>query len=126
MKRLYTHMDKLIATIAVATLSVQARAQSTLQLNNLSGSTGAGSNDITALMTRGQTVAQAAVTFGIVVAAAIGVFMIIFGMFGIYKAQKDQRESPKTAVAGLIVGACLTSVALIVGLLRNTVSVSSS
>jgi hypothetical protein len=117
-------MDKMIATITVATLSLQARAQTTLQLNNLSGSTGAGSNDITALMTKGQNVAQSAVTFGVIVAAAIGVFLIIGSVWGIYKAQKDQRDSPKVAVAGLIVGSVLTSIALIVGLLRNTISVS--
>jgi hypothetical protein len=123
-KRLSNRMDKMIATITVATLSLQARAQTTLQLNNLSGSTGAGSNDITALMTKGQNVAQSAVTFGVIVAAAIGVFLIIGSVWGIYKAQKDQRDSPKVAVAGLIVGSVLTSIALIVGLLRNTISVS--
>jgi hypothetical protein len=122
-KRL-NRMDKMIATLAVAMLSLQARAQTSLQLNNLSGSTGAGSNDITALMTKGQNVAQSAVTFGIIVAAAIGVFLIIFSVWGIYKAQKDQRDSPKIAITGLIVGAILTSIALIVGLLRNTISVS--
>lgn len=124
MKRLNTLKNKMLAALTVAMLSAEARADNQLQLNNISGSTGAGSNDITSLMTKGQNVAQSGVNFLLIAFAAIGILMVGLSVYGIYKAQKDQRESPKVAITGLIVGACLTSVALIVGLMRNTINVN--
>lgn len=123
MKALQRIKGKIVAAATLTLLSPLSRADNQLQLTNIQGSTGAGSNDISALMTKGQTTAQNAVNFGLIIFAAVGIFMVGFSLYGIYKAQKDQRDSPKTAIAGLIVGALLTSVALVVGLLRNTANV---
>lgn len=124
MKRFNTLKSKVLAALTLAILSVEARADNQLQLNNISGSTGAGSNDLTALMSKGQNVAQSGINFALIAFAAVGILMVGLSLYGIYKAQKDQRDSPKVAITGLIIGACMTSVALIVGLMRNTINVN--
>ncbi|ARL04324.1 hypothetical protein [Burkholderia pseudomallei] len=124
MKALKQMKAKIFAVTTMAVLSIEARADNQLQLTNIQGSTGAGSNDITNLMTKGQNVAQAAVNFALIAFGALGVILIGLSLWALYKAQKDQRDSPKAAVWGLIIGALLTSVALVVGLLRNTVNVA--
>jgi Na+-driven multidrug efflux pump len=122
--RLNTLKNNMLAALTAAMLSVEARADNQLQLNNIAATTGAGSNDITALMSKGQNVAQSGVNFLLIAFAAIGIALVALSLYGIYRAQKDQRESPKVAITGIIVGTCLTSVALIVGLMRNTINVN--
>jgi hypothetical protein len=124
MKMVHRLKEKVVVASLIAFVSMESRADNTLQLTNISGSTGAGTSDISSLMTKGSTVAQNFVNFMLIAAAAVGVAMVCASLYGIWKAQKDQRESPKVAVVGLIVGALMTSVALVVGLLRNTVNVS--
>ena len=130
MKRIKTSVNKLhqtaiagwvgLTTACVVSTAAHAQSNNTLQLNNLSGSTGAGSSDITALSTKGQTVAQSLVNFFLIGFALVGVVLVGGSLYAIYKANKDQRESPKVAMIGLAVGSALTCLALIVGYLRNT------
>jgi hypothetical protein len=133
-KRIKTFLEKLrntalagwvgLTTFCVTGGAAYAQSNNTLQLNNLSGSTGAGSNDLTSLSTKGQNVMQSGVNFVLIFFAAVGVSMVGASLWAIHKANKDQRESPKTAVVGLFVGGAMTCVALIVGYIRNTYNAS--
>lgn len=108
-----------------AVLAVEAAsAMAQLKLNDMGGTTGAGSNDLSALATKSGSTMQYFADLAVIVFAFIGVLIFGISVFGLYKAGKEDRESPKGAFVGLIVGAALTAVTLLLGLTRNTLGVS--
>jgi len=123
MKTLLNAKEKVATALLLAAVSTQTWADNQLSLTNISGSTGAGSNDVSALMTKGSTTLQNAVNFILIFFCFIGVVLFGSSIWAIYKANKDQRESPKIAVIGIFVGAALTCVTLLIGLARNTANV---
>lgn len=112
--------NKLIAGVMVSLVNATAFAQSTFKLSDIKGTSGAGTNDLTNLTTKGQATAQSFTDFSIIIFAFIGVIIFGISVFALYKAGKDDRESPKGAIWGLITGAALTAVTLLLGFTRNT------
>ena len=50
---------------------------------------------------------------------AVGIGLVGFSIWAIYKASVDERETPKKAIAGIFVGAAMTAVTTISFLARN-------
>ncbi|ODP35061.1 hypothetical protein [Pandoraea sp. ISTKB] len=114
----------LLATLALS--QVEARADSSLQLNNISGTSGAGSMDITGWFNKLSTYFQSGLNLFLIAVALIGIVTLALSIKGIYDANKGNREPPKTAIIGIVVGSCLTAVPFIVGVLRNSVTAQSA
>jgi hypothetical protein len=69
----------------------------------------------------GDTTSQG-VNFLLVIFTAMGIGLVGFSLYGLYKASKDERETPKSAIWGLVIGGTLTAVTTIAFFLRNTVT----
>lgn len=117
MKKLW---EKLAVTAMVAYGSIGA-AHAQLKLNDIKNTTGAGTNDLNAVLTKGQQTAQNTVDLWLVGSALVGVMVVTVCIWGLWKASKEERESPKGAIVGLVVGALMTMVPIVIGLTRNTV-----
>lgn len=106
-----------------ASLFFQANAfaqSSGFKLNDIKGTSGAGSKDLTDLTKKGEATAQSFADFLIIGFAFAGLLIFGISLYALYKAGKDERESPKGAIWGLVIGAAMTAVTLILGLTRNT------
>ena len=120
MKRLKNLIDKCGLGMVLGFASVEAFAQAQqLDLSNISGTSGAGTRQITDLTKKTNETANAIVNTVLVVAALAGVVLICGSVWGIYKASKEDRESPKVAIVGIFVGAAMTMISVLVGIFRN-------
>lgn len=119
MKKQY---EKLIVMAMVAYAAMgTAQAQSSLKLDDIKNTSGAGSNDLTATFTKGKSTLQSGIDLFLIGCAAIGIILFAICVWGMYKASKEERESPKGAIAGVFVGAAMTIIPLLIGLTRNTI-----
>lgn len=84
------------------------------------GANGAGANDLTALTKKGAETAQNFADFAIIIFALIGLVIFGLSLFAMYKAGKDDRESPKGAIVGCLIGGALTAVTVLLGMTGNT------
>lgn len=98
-------------------------ASAEFRLDDPKGTSGAGSNDVNVLLSKGKDTAQNFADFVIIGATFFGLCLFIGGLYGMYKAGKDERESPKGAIWAVIIGAALTAPAVLLGLTRNTFGV---
>lgn len=54
------------------------------------------------------------------VATLVGVFLVAISLWNLYKASKEDRESPKHAIVGLIIGGLMTVIGLVTAFSANT------
>ncbi|WP_232452004.1 hypothetical protein [Burkholderia ubonensis] len=120
MKKLLDLKYKMAAAVTVAMLSAVARADQQFDLNNISGTSGAGSADITAWVNKVKGYLQSGINLVILFFAASGIVLCGVSIKKVYDANKDNREPPKVAIIGIITGAALTIVTVIVGIIRNS------
>ncbi|ABO60241.1 hypothetical protein Bcep1808_7364 (plasmid) [Burkholderia vietnamiensis G4] len=111
---------KVAAALTVAMLSTVARADQQFDLNNISGTSGAGSADFTAWANKIKGYLQSGVNLVLLFFAAAGIVLCGTSIKKVYDANKDNREPPKVAIIGIIVGAALTIVTVIIGIIRNS------
>ncbi|WP_249204696.1 hypothetical protein [Burkholderia cenocepacia] len=111
---------KIAAAMTVAMLSTMARADQQFDLNNISGTSGAGSADITAWVNKVKGYLQSGVNLILLFFAAAGIVLCGTSIKKVYDSNKDNREPPKVAIIGIIVGAAMTIVTVIVGIIRNS------
>lgn len=109
----------LAAGLAAAHTMVFAQQQP-FKLNDVKGTSGAGAKDLRDLATRGQETAQSMADLAIIGFALVGLIIFGISLFAMYKAGKEDRESPKGALIGMLVGGGLTAVTVLLGLTRNT------
>lgn len=102
---------------------VLAFAEQDFKLDDIKGTSGAGTKNLTDLTVRGAETAQSFVNLVLIVFCFIGVFIFALSLVGLYKAGKEDRESPKGAIIGLVIGGCLTAVTVLLGYTRNTLGV---
>jgi hypothetical protein len=121
-KKLLNYKDRVMLALLLATLPPAAMADTQFQLNNMSGTSGAGSTDFTTWSTKILGYFQSGVNLALGFFAASGVVLCGVSIKKVYDANKDQREPPKLAVIGIIVGATLTIVPVVIGILRNSAS----
>lgn len=55
-------------------------------------------------------------------ATLLGVLLVGISLWGFYKASKEERETPKPAVVGLIIGGLLTAIGLVAAFSANTLT----
>jgi hypothetical protein len=126
MKLILKYKDHLMVAMLMGMVNASAFAQQTLQLNDIKSTSGAGSYDLTNVTDKGQTTAQKFLNFVLIGFAFAGVVLFCFGLYGAYKAGKDEggRESMKGPIWAMLIGAALTMPALILGYTRNTAVVN--
>jgi hypothetical protein len=119
-------VKKLVEKMSIGMLLVGMHAASfaQLKLSDIKGTSGAGTKDLTDLGKKGQDTFQAGIDLFLIGCAAVGIIVFSISMFGVYKAGKEDRESPKGAIFGLVVGAAMTLIPVLIGLFRNTFFVS--
>lgn len=120
MKKLGQMKSKIAGALIAMSLAPWAWADQQLQLNNISGTSGAGSSDLTAWFTKIGGYFQSGITLVLMGFTAFGVFLCGVSIHKVYAANKDQREPPKLAIIGIIVGALMTIVPVVIGILRNS------
>lgn len=54
------------------------------------------------------------------IAILLGVFLVAISLWGFYKSSKDERETPKSAIVGLIIGGMMTAVGIVTAMSANT------
>lgn len=113
-------IDKFMVGLMVASVNGVALAQQNFKLNDVKSTSGAGSNDLTSLTKKGGETAQSFADFAIIIFALIGLVIFGLSLFAMYKAGKDDRESPKGAIVGCLIGGALTAVTVLLGMTRNT------
>lgn len=121
-------MKKIFDKVAVAAMigyacMSSAFAQSQFKLNDIKNSSGAGNQDLAALATKSQNLAQTGSDTWLIWAALAGVVTFSLSLWACKKAAADDRDKPKGAIAGLIIGACLTAIPLLLGLTRNSINI---
>jgi len=119
-KKLAQLREKIAFALLMVYLAPMAYADQQLQLNNIGGTSGAGSADLNTWFTKITGYFQSGVNLLLIAFAAGGIWLTGTSIHKIYAANKDQRESPKTAIIGIIVGPLMTMVAIVVGVLRNS------
>ena len=60
-------------------------------------------------------------TLVVSLAALAGYIIIIISLFSLYKASKDERETPTSAIVGLFMGGLLAGVGTVMYIIRNSV-----
>lgn len=60
-------------------------------------------------------------TLVVSLAALAGYIIIIISLFSLYKASKDEREKPTSAIVGLFMGGLLAGVGTVMYIIRNSV-----
>ena len=100
-----------------------SQAQQQVDLRNFKGTSGAGSSNVNSMLNNGTNTVNNLTNFVLMLFAAAGIIIVGLSIFSMWKASKDERESPKGAIVGLIAGAAMTAVALIAGLIANTINV---
>lgn len=124
MKLLSNVKNKFVLAVCLIMVNVEAFAQAQpVDLTNLSGTSGAGTKQITDLTAKGVATANNIANFVLVIASLAGLILCASSVWAIYKASKDDRESPKTAIVGIFVGAAMTIISIILGIVRNFYSV---
>jgi len=113
---------RVVIAALLAGAEVSAFAQQ-MKLNDIKGTSGAGTNDLTTLTNKGATTAQAFADLFLVGCALVGIVVFGVSLYGLYKAGKEDRESPKGALWGLGIGGAMTAVPILIGLARNSLSV---
>ena len=67
------------------------------------------------------TAAQSAAGLLIQLVSIGGFVVVAISLYSLYKASKDEREKPMSAVVGLFIGGAMAAVATIMWIMRNTV-----
>ena len=67
------------------------------------------------------TAAQTAAALLIQLVSIGGFVVVAISLYSLYKASKDEREKPLSAVVGLFIGGAMAAVATIMWIMRNTV-----
>ena len=65
-------------------------------------------------------VIDSAVSLGMAIAALIGAILTIVSLYVIYKAGKDEREKPTSAIIGIFVGGAMLAIPMIMWLSKNS------
>lgn len=127
MNKIRKQYNKLMITAAMAMSGQAAMAQ-----NYYSGNSGAdllnyanqaaGNRTMSNFFANAGNTTSQGVNFLLVIFTAIGLGLVGFSLYGLYKASKDERETPKSAIWGLVIGGCLTAVTTIAFFVRNTVT----
>ena len=111
-------LNRLYVGSVLLLLSTSAAAQAP-RLDNPRATTSA---DLTHLLARGQNTLQSTADFVVMLFTFSGIVLVGLSLFGLHRAAKDERERPKGAVAGVIIGGCLTAVGTIAILTGNTLN----
>lgn len=112
--------EKLMVVAGIAMLHVNSFAQQGFRLDDIRGTSGAGTRDLRDLTVRGQETAQSFADLAIIGFALVGLVLFGVSLFALYKAGKEDRESPKAGIWGAVIGGALTAVTVLLGLTRNT------
>ncbi|CAE6794364.1 hypothetical protein R70006_05000 [Paraburkholderia domus] len=124
MKKWSTYKDQLMVALITAMIAPEVLADTQLQLTNISGTSGAGSADFTTWVTKITTYFQSGLNLVLVFFAFSGIVLCGTSVKKVYDANKDNREPPKIAVIGIFVGAAMTIIPVIIGILRNSATPS--
>jgi len=119
-------MKKIFDKVAVAAMigfAGMSSAYAQFKLNDIKNSSGAGNQDLTALAQKSQQLAQTGSDTWLIWVALVGVVVFTLAMWACKRAADDDRERPKSAIAGLIVGAAMTAIPILLGLTRNSLSI---
>lgn len=113
--RLAVLMSSMAAMFAMAVKPAHAISSTDLTQNSANGknlNTVAGNLDSSA-----QTMATLIISF-----VTIGGFVVVaISLYQMYKASKDEREKPMSAIVGLFIGGAMAGVGTIMWIMRNTI-----
>ena len=113
----------LVACIALAApaLSLAQATGSTGTVSGFETARGiAGSKKLDDVASNVERTSNAGYNAIIVVVTVLGVLLVAMSLWGMYKSSKDERETPKSAIVGLIVGGGLPVVGIITAFSANT------
>ena len=117
LKNLTNRTGATMALTAVGLYSAVANAQ--LRKVDLSQDA-SGGKDLNDTMNKAGTVLDNSTSLLLLGAALVGAIITMVSLYTIYKAGKDEREKPVSAVIGVFVGGAFLAVPIIMWLVRNS------
>lgn len=117
LKNLTNRTGASLALTAVGLYTTAAHAQ--LKKVDLSQDA-AGGKDLNDTMAKAGTVLDTSTSLLLLGAALVGAIITLVSLYTIYKAGKDEREKPVSAVIGIFVGGAFLAVPIIMWLTRNS------
>ena len=112
----------LVACIAVAAPALSwAQATGTGTVSGFETARGvAGTRKLDDVAANAERTSNAGYNAMIVFFTVLGVLLVGLSLWGMYKSSKDERETPKSAIVGLIIGGGLTVIGIITAFSANT------
>ncbi|WP_323025696.1 DUF6750 family protein [Castellaniella sp.] len=80
----------------------------------------AGGKDLNDTAANAGGLVDSGISLSILIAGLIGVILTIVSLYTIWKAGKDEREKPTSAIIGIVVGGALLAITTIMWLSRNS------
>lgn len=120
MKRLFFRVSAFLSGAAVLLMTGVARAA--VDINNLRGTSGAGSKTINSQLEGYNSTLQTGLNFTFAIFTLVGVICVGAGLMAWYKASKREEDAPKSAKVGVLVGVVLTVLGIVIGFMANTVA----
>jgi hypothetical protein len=109
-------------TMPVLSLAQTAGSQTTGLAGFDAAAKAAGNKKIDNVMASASGTANSAYDAFIIGITVFGVVLVGLSLYGMYKASADERETPKKAIVGLVVGGALTVVGIITAYSANTLT----
>lgn len=117
LKTLYTNAVARLMLFVASFYAAPAMALDKIDLTQ----NGAGNTNFTTIAENIDDAAQTGAALLIQLVAIGGFVVVAFSLYQLYKASKDEREKPTSAIVGLFIGGAMAAVSTIMYMMRNTI-----
>lgn len=117
---LFKHAQQLFLFVCTA-LFVHAQAWAgNVRIDDIRGTSGAGARKLQDNIRGQNDLLQYGLDIVMIVFGILGIILVGGSLYKLYQASQEQsRETPKSAIVGLVVGGCLIVLGVIAGLIAN-------
>ncbi len=109
-----------MALMALMGMSISGGAMAQLTGTDLTTNT-AGTKKFSDVATNLDTASKAGASLIIQLVSVGGFVVVAISLYQLWKASKDEREKPMSAIVGLFIGGAMAAVATIMWIMKNTV-----